>query len=83
MKKTPSITVDEWRAELERIGELGGDKGNTSAELAERLGVSLRRMRQILANGVAEGRYIRGRGIRTSIDGCQKKVAVYQIKEKK
>ena len=77
------ITTDEWRAELERIGEIGGDKGETSAELAARLDVSARRMRGILHGGVAAGRYIKGQGFRTNSVGAQVKVPVYRIKQEK
>ena len=79
MSESDSITMEEWRRELESVGELGGDAGHTSAELAAHFGVPHRTMRQILAAGVADGRYIKGVGIRIDKTGHRQKPAVYRL----
>ena len=76
------ITVDEWQAELQRIGEIGqGDEGQTTVELADQFGISPRRMANILRKGVAEGRYIKGVSMREDVTGRQQKAPVYRIKK--
>ena len=74
------ITVDEWQAELERLGEVGdGDPGETTRELADRFGISMRRMSGIVRNGLLAGRYVKGRGIRQDASGAMRKAHVYRI----
>ena len=79
----PDITMDEWRAELEAAGIIGdGDAGQTARELSKAMGVDLRRMRTILADGVAAGRYVRGRSYRVNKSGTRRPVPVYRIASK-
>ena len=70
---------DAWRNELEGQGELEGDAGHTSAELAEQFGVPRRSMRYIISRGLSAGRYIRGTGIRVDARGARQKVTVYRL----
>ena len=80
-RSTTEITMDEWRAELERLGKLGDD-GNTIAELAAGLGVGTTKMKKIVRAGVQEGRYIQGFAGRMDTIGRRQRVPVYRLKGK-
>lgn len=74
--------VGEWRAELERLGELGiGDPGFTATELIESMGVTKTRIHGILKRLVDEGRCKMGKGVRTDVTGRRRKYSVYQLLE--
>ena len=69
-------TIAEWREEI----TLGvSSDGHTSSELADALGVAPRTMRRKLRAGVASGRFVLGKAIRTNRDGANQPVTVYQI----
>ncbi len=77
------ITVDEWQAEIARIKAEAPvlDGGMTIPELAAQLQRGETYTRRLIARGVAEGRYVRGRGYRKAVDGRNRPVIVYRIQK--
>lgn len=74
------ISVDEWRAEIERVMQRAGDEGVTTKELQRALGVSNRTCLLRLQDLADAGRLVPGRRQVSSIDGSVRSVPVYRIK---
>lgn len=71
-------TIDEWRAEMERLRG-GNDPGKTTAELARELGIPERTMLRQVRKLVEEGRCVVGTTTRLTTAGHCRRVPVYQL----
>lgn len=72
------IRVDEWLAELARLGARN-DEGLTTNEIAEALGCHDRQARRYIRKAMAQGWVRRGQRTVEGIDGRQMPVPVYRI----
>jgi len=82
---TQQITIDEWKAEIERIESeplTGGDEGCTSRELCEIFGRGLTQTKEILRRGLENGTYAKGFRLTRSSTGAVVKVPVYRVVKK-
>lgn len=75
----PPEVIAQWES---HFVEQANDEGLTVAELAKIAGVGQTTMRQMVNKGSADGTYIKGAAFRM-FDGIRKRVAVYQLVDKK
>ena len=78
---TLNTTVDQWRAEMERID--AGSPGFTAAELADQLGIPKSTILGRIAKMAREGRCVAGIGLRKDSAGRNYHVQVFEIKREK
>lgn len=76
------VTVDEWRAEVERVLGRTSDDGMSVHEIAEQAARSTRTVREWLATLHRAGKLAVGQRAGTSIDGKPTRVPVYWLKKK-
>ena len=75
------ISLEQWRAELERVMGRSGDEGMTAHQLAEAMGWHVQRMRRTLAILKAEGHLVRGTRLFERLDGTMAPLPVYSLRK--
>jgi len=73
------ITVDQWRAEVERLNATQNDEGMTMRELSAIFGKSVTQTTRIVNAGVATGQYIAGHSTRYDAKGVLRPIQVYRV----
>ena len=74
------ITVDEWRAELERVqADCESPDGLSMGELQARLGCGEKIARKVLRHAKANGRLVTAHRKETGVDGRVQWIPVYRI----
>ena len=79
---TLDTTVDEWRAEMEKLQYLD-DPGKTISELAKEYGINKGTVARHVSNLVDKGECIKGANTRIDSSGRRQAVIVYQLKKEK
>ena len=67
----------EWQAEMAALQH--DDEGMTTAELSREFGIPVRTIQEIVASGVASGKYVCGRATRVDASGKRQRVNVYRV----